>query len=145
MQNCNSKLKIKTPLLFLLSTSYYLLVASSVFAQIPDAGTFNPPLGSAFGSENEPGGLVNLLNNFLRLFFLIAGIYVFIQFIYAGYEYINAGGDPKKLQSAWNRIWKSILGLIIMISSFIIAVIFGQVFFGDPGAILNLQIVGPGN
>jgi hypothetical protein len=116
-------------------------------------GVYVPPDGGAgLGSITNPlpssssapgGGLIILLNNVLRLIFVGAGIYAFIRVIVAGLGFISAGGDVKKITTAWNSIWQSLLGLIIIIGSFAIAGLIGQVLFGDWTAILNPKIYGP--
>jgi hypothetical protein len=95
-------------------------------------------------SSTAPGGgLITLLNNVLRLVFVGAGIYAFIRIIVAGLGFINAGGDVKKITVAWNAIWQSLLGLIVIIGSFAIAGLIGQVLYGDWTAILSPKIYGP--
>ena len=89
------------------------------------------------------GGLILFLSNILRFVFVIAGIYAFINFILAGFTYMSAGGDAKALASAWDRIWQSLIGLIIIVSSFAMAALIGRLFFGDATFILNPQIYGP--
>ncbi len=89
------------------------------------------------------GGLVALLTNIIRVFFVVAGILAFINFIIAGFGYISAAGDTKALAAAWDRIWQSLLGLIIIVGSFALASLFGYIIFGDPGFILNPKIYGP--
>lgn len=88
-------------------------------------------------------GLVPFFNNVLRLVFVVAGIYALLNFIIAGYQYMTAGGDSKMLAAAWNKIWQSLLGLLIIVSSFVIAAIFGQLLFGDAMFILNPKVYGP--
>lgn len=88
-------------------------------------------------------GLVIFLNNALRLVFVAAGIYALGNFIVAGYGYMNSGGDPKALAAAWSRIWQTLFGLLIIVSSFMLAAVFGQLFFGDATFILNPKVYGP--
>lgn len=103
-------------------------------------GTVDNPLGygDAFG-----GGLIILFNNILRLVFAGAGVFAFIKILMAGFGFLNAGGDPKKIESAWASIWQTIIGLAIIISAFAIAAIIGQIFFGSATAILNPRIYRP--
>ncbi len=113
---------------------------------IPSIGAFkNPHLSgvNAFGSGDESGGIVKLLNSGIQIIFLIAGIYAFFNIAIAGFMFINARGDAKQIESAWYKIWQSMAGLAIVIISFIAAVVLGQVFFGNPGAILNLELTAP--
>ena len=85
------------------------------------------------------------MSNILRLVFVVAGIFAFFNFIIAGFQYMNAGGDSKSLTAAWDRIWQSLIGLVIIVGSFAVAALIGQVFFGRPEAILSPMIYGPGN
>lgn len=88
----------------------------------------------------ESGAVITLLNNLLRLIFIVAGLFVLFQILIAGINYTGAAGDPQKIQNAQDRIWQSLMGLIIMIASFIAAVIIGAIFLDDPMAILNPRI-----
>ncbi len=94
--------------------------------------------------SKDPSGLIVLFNNILRLFIVIAGIYALLNFILAGYSFMSAGGDPKKVEGAWAKIWQSMVGLLIIAISFALAALIGQLLFGSPTAILNPKIYGPG-
>lgn len=83
-----------------------------------------------FGSISNPlprynstggSGLFLFLSNLFKLVAVIGGIYLVIQLIMAGFAYINASGDAKATQAAWDRIWQSILGMVIIASAFVIA------------------------
>lgn len=123
-----------------------LHVISTVFAAcVPNdpIGCITPPSFITPGIDPVSGlpiGLIAFFNSFLRLLFAIAGLYGFINLIIAGYGFMSAGGDPKNITKAWDRIWQSLLGLIIIVCSFLIAAIIGLLIFKDPTAILNPKI-----
>jgi len=106
-------------------------------------GCVNPPapIGNVTDSKY---GLVAFANNVLKLIIVGAGLYAFLNIIIAGYDFLGAGGDAKKVEAAWNKIWQSLLGLAIVAGSFVLAAIFGWLIFKDPRAILSPQIYGPG-
>lgn len=104
-------------------------------------GTVTNPLPG--GYKNIAGGVGLFISNILRLVFVVAGIWAFINFIIAGFQYMSAGGDPKALNAAWARIWQSLIGLVFVVGSFALAALIGQLLFGDPSAILNPVIYGP--
>lgn len=122
------------------------LFATKVFAQsnpVKDiVGTFTNPLPDQY--KNLSGGLVFFISNVLRLAFVAAGVYSLFNFVVAGFQYMSAAGDQKVLQDSWNRIWNSLLGLIVIVVSFALAALFGYLLFGDAGFILNPKIYGPG-
>lgn len=90
-------------------------------------------------------GLIAFLTNILRLIFVLAGLYAFLNVVLAGIGFISAGGDPKNINNAWSKIWQSFLGLLIIVSSFVLAAIFGQLLLGSWDAILNPKLYGPGD
>jgi hypothetical protein len=102
------------------------------------------PYAGEIGSE-QGFGLIVFLNNILKLVVVIAGLFAFFNLIIAGYQFMVAMGDPKGITSAWNKIWQSLIGLILVAGSFVLAAIFGWLLFGDATAILQPKIYGPGN
>jgi hypothetical protein len=114
---------------------------SKVFAQNPVdiVGTVTNPL--SYGGVT--GGLTVFLTNILRVVFVVAGIVAFINFLLSGFKYMTAAGDSKKLQEAWDRIWQSLIGLILIMGSFALVTVFSYLVFGNAEFILNPQIYGP--
>lgn len=100
----------------------------------------NPLAGTGYAGLT---GIGLFISNVLRLFFVVAGIYALFNFILAGYSYMNAGGDSKKLDAAWSKIWLSLVGLVVIVGSFAIASLAGYLIFGRADYILNPQIYGP--
>lgn len=102
-------------------------------------GTVSPP--PAIAKYSDPGvGLGNLLNLVFKSMIVIAGVYALFNLIFAGYAFMSAGEDAKKVAGAWAKIWQSLLGLAIAAGSFVLAAIFGQLIFGQWDFILNPQI-----
>lgn len=117
----------------------------SVFAAAEDiVGTVENPLPPGYQNVvGANGGLILLLTNVLRLVFVAAGVFAFFNIIVAGFDFMNAGGDSKKIGEAWDKIWKSLVGLVLIVGSFALAALFGYLIFGDAGFILNPKIYGP--
>jgi len=110
---------------------------SSFFGQI------SPPPGIASYNHGGVEGIVTFANNILKFVITIGGVLTFLNILLAGFAFVTAAGDPKKIEQAWNKIWQSILGLAVMAASFVIAAIVGWVLFKDPLAILSPKIYGP--
>ena len=106
-------------------------------------GAVSPPPGVATYGDISSGGLVKFANNILKFIIVIAGLYAFINLVVAGFDFLGSGGDAKKVKSAWEKIWQSLLGLAFVAGSFVLAAVFGWLIFRDPTAILNPKIYGP--
>jgi len=91
-------------------------------------------------ASTQGQGLFTFLGNILKFVGVIAGIYMIVQLILAGFQYINANGDTKKTEQAWAQIWQSLIGIIIISAAFIIAGIVGRLTGIN---ILNPEIYGP--
>lgn len=100
------------------------------------------PFASGKDYEGLPG-MIKFLNNIIRLLITVGGLWAFLNIILAGYGFLSAGEDPKKMSNAWNKIWQSALGLVFILGSFVLAGIFGYLLFRDPQAILNPKIYAP--
>lgn len=109
---------------------------------IPGIGRITAPsnIPQAIDATGKLVGIISFLNIILKLIFIVAGLFAFFNIVIAGFDFINAGGDPKKVASAWERIWQSVLGLLIIVSSFLLAAIIGLILFKDPSAILNPKL-----
>lgn len=105
-------------------------------------GTIQQPTELANFGTVEGGGIGKLLNLFFNIIIVVAGVYTLLNIMFAGYKFITAGNDPKKIQSAIAQIWQSVIGLAIVAGSFIIAAIIGVLFFDGPRSILSPVIQG---
>lgn len=103
-------------------------------------GTITAPAAISKYADNPAGGIGNLIQTVIWILIIGAGIYALINFILAGYSFLSAGEDPKKVAGAWAKIWQTALGLLVAAGAFVLAAIFGQLIFGDPTFILNPKI-----
>jgi len=95
-------------------------------------------------ADLQGGGLIAFLSNIIRLIMIAGGLFAFFNLIIAGFQYIASNGDSKNTSAAWSRIYMSLIGLVVIVSSFALAGIIGYVLFKDWTAILNPKIYGPG-
>lgn len=115
-----------------------LLAQDSIFGKV------NPPPGVDKFDSGELTGLPLFLNGILKFMIVAAGIYALITLITAGYKFMSAGDDAKKVGDAWATIWQTMLGLAVAAGAFILAAIFGKIIFDDYGALLQFRVFGPG-
>ena len=111
------------------------LITDNPFGQITLPSTVTASYG------NSPGEAIGRLIQIVIWVLIVgAGIYALINFILAGYAFMSAENDPKKVAGAWAKIWQTALGLAFAAGAFVLAAIFGKLIFNDPMFILNPQL-----
>lgn len=104
---------------------------------------------NVFGSIKPPDFLKNLspdtflgkfLDRTVKILVIGAGVYALINLILAGYAFMSAGEDPKKVAGAWAKIYQTMLGLAFAAGAFVLAAIFSQLLFGDAMYLLQPKI-----
>ena len=83
-------------------------------------------------------GLEGIFQNTLGAVLALASIALFLTLVIGGFQYMTAGGDPKKVAAAWTTLTYAIVGMILVAVSYLILV-FIQEFTGAPG-ILDFRI-----
>lgn len=107
-------------------------------------GSFAPPPGIVeYSATGEVTGLVLFLSNILKIIIYAAGLFALINLLVSGIQYLGSSGNPEIIKQASARIWMSILGLVIIAASLILAAIIGLVFFNDPALLIKPVIPGP--
>lgn len=111
-----------------------------LLAFAPAIGDIQPPLNNSLFQTQNGQGLFTFLSNILRLAGTIAGLYFIFQLIFAGFAYISANGDAKKVEQATNKITQAALGMVIVASAFVLTALVER-FTGLN--IINPTIYGP--
>jgi hypothetical protein len=109
-------------------------------------GTVDPPPGiKQFNDKAGTNGIGILIffSNMIKLLTIVAGLWVFFNFISAGYTYITAQGDSSAHTKVKDQITMSVLGLIIIVAAYTIIALLSFALFGNPAFILNPVITGP--
>jgi hypothetical protein len=125
-----------------------MLLASVLILSLPalalaQGGSSNSGSGgssntSTQGGSSNKGGITNplkgnadlsaLMKNLLRLAFMLGTIIVVFFIILAGFKYVTAGGNPKKIEEAHAMLLWTVVGAIILLGAQTIAdVIFNTV------------------
>lgn len=115
------------------------LISNKLLAQVVGQVKLPPDLNI---DTSYTSGITGLLTRILQLVFVAGGIWALISLTIAGFQFMTAGGDSKNISKAWDRIWQTFVGLIIMVGSFALAALFGQILFGNAGFILHPVIYG---
>jgi len=104
-------------------------------------GPFANGPGENFGLTN----IISVISKVIGILTIVASIWFMFQILFAGYEWITAGGDAKKLGEARDQIVHAFVGLVIVVGAWSLTAVTGQ-FFGyntliSPSVFINnLQI-----
>lgn len=82
----------------------------------------------------EPAGIECLeavFANVIGAMVSLVGIALFAMLVYGGFTYLTAGADMKKAEKARSTMMWAIIGIVVMISSYIILLLIEQ-FTGVP-------------
>jgi len=91
--------------------SFLLFSATPVYAQEPA----------------KLSGIVDILGNIINLLAPAAGIAFFIMMLVGGYQFLTSGGDPKSAGAARNTLTFAVIGIILVIASWLILKLIAQV------------------
>lgn len=64
--------------------------------------------------------LIGLVNNIIQFAIYLAVTVAAIMFIVAGMKYLTAGGSPDKISSAHKIFWNVIIGLVLVLTAWLI-------------------------
>ncbi|OGG06976.1 hypothetical protein A3D05_02410 [Candidatus Gottesmanbacteria bacterium RIFCSPHIGHO2_02_FULL_40_24] len=121
-----------------------------VFAQGLGCGGGLGPIAAALcninpGDTSKVGTRLNIaISGIIGFLTIIAALWFVIQFIIAGFNWINAGGDKSAAQAAQQKITNAIVGLLIVVLAWVIAGLLGVLLGIDilnPGAMLQKLII----
>jgi len=82
--------------------------------------------------------LGKLIQSLLSVTLGIVGLLVFVYLIWGGIEWITAGGDKSKTESARQKLTNAIIGLAIVAAAFAISQVLGTFFGIRVGTDINL-------
>jgi hypothetical protein len=88
--------------------------------RVPDA---NGKINEVATLDCLPVIFANLLSALLAF----AGLMTIIMFVMGSFKFINSAGDPKKIEGARNNFTYGLLGLVIILFSFVIISIISTV------------------
>lgn len=100
-------------LLVLILIFPYFVFASGLLDNMRNAASGGYDIGSAEGETS----LATILGTIVQVALSLLGIIFIILIIYAGYNWMTAGGDEGKVETAKKTLSRAIIGLIILVSS----------------------------
>ncbi len=124
--------------IFIKAISVFLLVLFSLTKSV-QARISNPAIG-IWGNDAGAGTGTLFVKYFVTIWnnlIVIGSLLVLINFLWGAFEWITAGGDSGKLGNARNRMLQSVIGLIILVSSYTIIGFISTLFFGTEFNILS--------
>lgn len=83
------------------------------------------PPSTALGGNGVQ--LSTILNPLIANTLIVSGIVAFFVILFAGFNYISGAGDKQKLTQSTQMLTYGILGLVVVVSAFLITKILGSV------------------
>ena len=108
-------------------------------AQAVQVGSRTLTVPAVQPADGQSYSLVELANITVAYALLIAGFLAVIFIFYGGISFILSGGKEEKVKNAINTIRYAIIGLLIVIFSFTIVAIVGNIFGYDLISYIKLE------
>lgn len=113
--------------------------ATTAFAELE-----NPVLSGALTTDSQAAKsgttFANYFANLWNAALAIGAIATLILFVWGAMEWIFSGGEKGHLESARNRILQAVIGLVILVGSYVILGFISQLLFGDSFDILRPKL-----
>lgn len=96
-------------------------------------GVFAPPVLDNITVLSYTNSTISFL---ITLMTTLGGLFFLYQLSMGGINWLNAGGEQKKVQESRDRITQGVIGLIILVASYAVVGLIGTVF--------GIEILNPG-
>lgn len=138
----NQKTTIYQKLIFSLSLFLFNFFVNSkqVLAQITNPVTGD--LGTNDDSVAGGGKFIGYVVYLWRAAIILGSLAVIGFFVLGAFSWITAGGDKGKVEDAQKKITNSIIGLVLLVSSFVILSFLSKLLFAGEFDLLKLTIPG---
>ena len=83
--------------------------------------------GAGYGESVDPRIIVS---NIIRLLLTLVATIIFCLMVYAGYQWMTAGGNDEQIATAKQTIFNSTIGLIIILSAYGITILVTNLALG---------------
>ena len=100
---------------------FFLFFVALLLPQVTSAITLNLDYPSFGGFDiNDDQGLDQIVAWFYALLVGLSGLAAFIMIVWGGIQRMTSSGDPTRTSEAKDRIQKALLGLLLVLASFLI-------------------------
>ncbi len=76
---------------------------------------------AGIGTGTDENTLLNMIGNIINVVLGFLGVILLVYILYAGFLWMTAGGDSKKVETATTMIRNAIIGLVIIVAAYAIS------------------------
>jgi len=127
---------------------YFLFISFFVNPPKVLAQVVNPVIGDLGvndASTSSGGKFIQYTVYLWRAAITIGSLAVIVYFLLGAFTWITSGGDKTKVEEARNKITNAIIGLVLLVSSFVLLSFLSKLLFAGEFDILQLSIPGVNN
>jgi len=107
-----------------------------ILAQDNPIGQISPPPGIGVLGGDPTIALAAVFETGIKLFIIVAGIFLIVYLLWGAFDWINSGGEKEKIAKARTKITNAIIGMILI---FVMLSVWGLI----TGNILGIIKIGP--
>lgn len=77
---------------------------------------------------SEPLTLARIINMSIPILFTIAGLTLFVYFLWGGFKFLTSMGDEQAVAEAKGMLTNAVVGFVVIFSAYWLTVLFGKLF-----------------
>jgi hypothetical protein len=77
-------------------------------------------IGKSFGVSDKPAGVADLIVSVIKYLLTFLGLLMTVIIIWAGWRWMTAAGDEKKVETAKSHLLSAVIGGVIIIAAYVI-------------------------
>jgi len=108
----------------LLSTLFLVFISAASLvnaATLWDNQMGKDSIGTGFGaSDGTPANVKDLVVEVIKIILSFIGLIMTVVIIWAGFRWMTAGGDEKKVETAKSQLTAAVIGIIIILAAWMI-------------------------
>lgn len=93
-------------------------------------GGISPPAAMNVGGDDPVTGLGKFIAFGIRIFILVAGMFLLLYLLWGAFDWITSGGDKEKIEKAKNKITNALIGMGLIFVVLVVFIIFAGNMLG---------------
>ncbi len=102
------------------------------------------PLGEGAAEAESGSTFQNYFIVIWQAIISIGAVMLIIYLVWGAVEWITSAGDSGKVQKARDKMTQAVIGMLVLVGSYVFIQLISTIFFGESFNLLQLEFIAPG-